>query len=321
MKNQRGSVLVFVILLIPLLLFLVGIGLDTGMITYTRAVGQSSVDASALAAASALPTGDIDEVNARAAHFGNDFVISENSVNLVVFDEAKDRAGQHDALRLASGIAEANAVRVSLENSSPYGGTTGGAIRTPSFLTPIARLLGAEAASHVDINVTATAVLKGKPDLPIAIKENQCAVGPKTLWRQSEKNENICWTTYTLDPANAPTVRELIEDTSCTKVPPVQKGTEINFNNGEIHNAHVLLDSARGPFDGSQCFLIPVIPSTSKCNQSAEILSFAKVCVIETGKSGPGYINVKIESCDTSLLGAASMCSQTVLVRDRKSGM
>ena len=55
--NERGTVLIFVTLSIVLLLIMVGMGLDTGHLVYVRAQGQAAVDAAALSAASAIPTG------------------------------------------------------------------------------------------------------------------------------------------------------------------------------------------------------------------------------------------------------------------------
>jgi uncharacterized membrane protein len=52
--NDRGSVIVFVTLIITLLLVMVGIGLDTGMLTYVRSQAQPAADAAALAEASGL---------------------------------------------------------------------------------------------------------------------------------------------------------------------------------------------------------------------------------------------------------------------------
>ena len=57
-KNERGFALVFATLMIVLLLVVVGMGLDTGHLIYVRSQGQPAVDAAALAAASAIPTGD-----------------------------------------------------------------------------------------------------------------------------------------------------------------------------------------------------------------------------------------------------------------------
>jgi Flp pilus assembly protein TadG len=49
-NNQKGSVLVFMTLMIVLLMIMVGMGLDTGSLVYIRAQGQAAVDAAALAA-------------------------------------------------------------------------------------------------------------------------------------------------------------------------------------------------------------------------------------------------------------------------------
>src|SRR5262250_2948411 len=80
-NNNRGTVLIFVTLLIVLLLVMVGMGLDTGHLVYVRSQGQAAVDAAALAAASAIPTGSDTEVNDRAAAFDskNDYVASPNN--------------------------------------------------------------------------------------------------------------------------------------------------------------------------------------------------------------------------------------------------
>jgi len=56
MNNQHGSVIIWVTLMITLLLVMVGMGLDTGQMTYTRNQGQVAVDAAALAAISGLPS-------------------------------------------------------------------------------------------------------------------------------------------------------------------------------------------------------------------------------------------------------------------------
>lgn len=62
-KNQRGSILVFMTLMFVILFVMVGIGLDVGFMTYTRNTSQSALDAAALSAVSGLPaaqTGNSD---------------------------------------------------------------------------------------------------------------------------------------------------------------------------------------------------------------------------------------------------------------------
>ena len=82
-NNQRGSVLVFLTLSIVLLLVMVGMGLDTGHLVYVRAQGQAAVDAAALAAASAIPTGSATEVNDRADAFNSKNNYADSSNNLI----------------------------------------------------------------------------------------------------------------------------------------------------------------------------------------------------------------------------------------------
>ena len=58
--------LVFMTLMIVLLMIMVGMGLDTGQLTYSRSMGQAAVDAAALSAVSALPGRKPAEVQGRA---------------------------------------------------------------------------------------------------------------------------------------------------------------------------------------------------------------------------------------------------------------
>src|SRR5215470_15447745 len=102
-KNERGSVLIFATLVIVLLLIMVGMGLDTGYLAYVRSQGQPAVDAAALAAASAIPSGNMTTVTDQATKFnpgatnpgaGNNYVsssssnhqIGANNVTLVKYD-------------------------------------------------------------------------------------------------------------------------------------------------------------------------------------------------------------------------------------------
>jgi Flp pilus assembly protein TadG len=71
LKDQQGSVLVFVTLMIVILMVMVGLGLDTGQITYVRNQGQAAVDAAALAAVSGLPSRSPAEVQGRAAAYNS----------------------------------------------------------------------------------------------------------------------------------------------------------------------------------------------------------------------------------------------------------
>src|SRR5438445_11536517 len=82
-KNERGSVIVFVTLIIVLLLIMVGMGLDTGHLAYVRAQGQPAVDPAALPAAAAIPTNNPDTVRGQATrlNYGTANTGGNNYVN------------------------------------------------------------------------------------------------------------------------------------------------------------------------------------------------------------------------------------------------
>src|SRR5687768_15936215 len=125
--NERGSVLVFITLMIVLLMVMVGLGLDTGHLAYIRAHGQPAVDAAALAAVSGIPSGSLAEVQNRAAGFNtkNTFLgstadassqIGANNVTLIEYDAATG------SVTRTTDITKANGARVALEDSNPYAG-------------------------------------------------------------------------------------------------------------------------------------------------------------------------------------------------------
>src|SRR5688500_832808 len=148
-RNERGSVLVFVTLMIVLLVIMVGMGLDTGHLAYIRSQGQPAVDASALAAASAIPTNSTTEVNNRAASFNsaNDYLDSPNNqigsanITYVNYDTSSNSFTAQ-----GSTIAGANGVRVALETNNPYGGSPNNPMKSPLFLTPLFNVLGTPTA-------------------------------------------------------------------------------------------------------------------------------------------------------------------------------
>ncbi|HET8671002.1 MAG TPA: pilus assembly protein TadG-related protein, partial [Candidatus Saccharimonadales bacterium] len=180
-RNERGSVLVFVTLMMVLLFVMVGMGLDTGQLTYVRSQGQPAVDAAALAAVNALPTLDINEVHQRAAVLnynstsktGNNYLDSKNNTigasNVSLLTYSYDANGDMIFTNAAS-IASANAVRVALESTNPYDNTAKATpMKSPVFLTPLLNLLGQSTKGTQNVSVSAVAVLTAIPGMPIAI--------------------------------------------------------------------------------------------------------------------------------------------------------
>lgn len=178
-RNEDGYVLIFATLMIVLLLILVGMGLDTGHLAYIRSQGQPAVDAAALAAASAVPSGKWSAVTDRAAKFnpggtnpgtGNNYLnspdneIDQQNVTLVKYDNA---TGEFTTSGV--NITNANGARVALENNNPYGGTAGKAMKSPLFLTPLLNLFGQTTETTANVSVSAVAVNQALPALPIVV--------------------------------------------------------------------------------------------------------------------------------------------------------
>jgi Flp pilus assembly protein TadG len=181
-NNERGSVLVFVTLMMVLLFVMVGLGLDTGHLSYIRSQGQPAVDAAALAAVNALPTLSITEVEQRAGVLnynsgsnagGNNYLnspnnlIGKNNVTLINYDASDPN---NPIITKAASIATANGVRVALESTNPYdGAATATPMKAPLFLTPLLNLLGQNTKGTQNVSVSAVAVLTAIPGMPVAI--------------------------------------------------------------------------------------------------------------------------------------------------------
>ncbi len=334
-QNEKGSVVVFATLLIVLFMIMVGLGLDTGQLAFVRSQGQTAVDAAALTAASGLPiaggaqvTGRVDDFNAT-----NDYVESPTNKigsSNITYVQYNDSSG---AIIDLPDATNANGVRVALEQKNPYtGASSGTGITTPVFLTPLLNLFGAPAPAKTDISVSAVAVLKAVPGIPIAIMTKLCngsSTVPNVMLRQTNANvDNSCWTTYTDNPPSAKAVQELFgKSATCSGLPSqsdlVTIGTLIELNNGqEASTYQEAKDLFLAPQNLGKCWIVPVVPNSTKCNQSDPILEWAKICPTEVEKQGnPKYIKANI-TCNQDLFKTKdNLCFSPRLVRDTKSGM
>jgi len=332
-RNHDGSVLVFVTLMIVLLMVIVGMGLDTGWITYVRSQGQPAVDAAALAAASGLIQGTSEvETRASALNATNNYVgsgsnsIGVNNITYIKYDEAKRTISRVDA-------AVANGVRVALETTNPYGGTNPASpIVSPLFMAPLFKLFGADVNSKTNISVSAVAYLKNRPGFPVALR--QCTPGPDQYLIWSPMTiETACWTTYTINPSNEPIIEGMVEGTKCDRIPAVSDGQPIYLNNGTIATVLDSVSKTYGPFPPNRpCFTIPVVAYSTNCNQQSPITGFADICITEVQKGGQpttmpdgGQSNHYLKAdvtCNVSLSDKPpNSCSLPVLVRDKLSGM
>jgi Flp pilus assembly protein TadG len=336
-KNERGSVLIFATLIIVLLLIMVGMGLDTGHLSYVRSQGQPAVDAAALAAAAAIPlatkSGNLTDITDQAVKFnpggtnpgpGNNYVssptnkITDKSVTLVKYDPTT-------ATFTTSGVtvANANGVRVALENNNPYGGTAEAAMKSPLFLTPLFNLFGQTANATADVSVSAVAVIRALPGLPIVVAKSLCGT-TDTLDLRTGGKGTAGWETYYIDNTSTDQLRNLWESLPfCQGQPIVDVGYCGNIANGANNTIANEILKPMFKANPNDCYLVPVVENSGNFNQCQKIADWAQFCPIggEAAVLGPGQFYGKITCGQTTWDSRDSKCYVPFLVRDKKSGM
>ncbi|HEU0047235.1 MAG TPA: pilus assembly protein TadG-related protein [Nitrososphaera sp.] len=190
LKNQSGSVIIFITLVVVLLLVVVGMGLDTGWVVYSRSMGQRAVDMAALAGAAGVAAGNPAKVkaNVETLNTTNDYVkasgnqidgtVNGNNVTLIHYDAKATPQIQLATGVTGSSVGNANGARVALEQTNPHTGNTSNTpISTPSFLMPLMNAVapvfnfgsGRNTPASTNVNVSAVAVIESQPSLPFAV--------------------------------------------------------------------------------------------------------------------------------------------------------
>ena len=353
-KNDRGAVLVFITLMIVFLMIMVGMGLDTGHLAYIRSQGQPAVDAAALAAASAIHTGDPAQVENRAKAFNstNNYLDSKNnqigSTNITYINY---NAGTN-TFTTQAGIAGANGVRVALETTNPYGGTPNTPMKSPLFLTPLFNLLGIPTSSTTNVSVSAVAIVKTAPDLPIAMEQTLCkdkvngqyAKVEAKLLQSNAADETSGYTTFYINNASKTEINNLLQGSlGCSGAASVGIGFCTELNNGQISTIYDDFNSVflKGKLEQPEArsYLIPVVATGVTYNQCSKILDFARFWPKQSPDTpgDPGWGIGKTKSADGKgydkyIIGDIkcgadpndapwAKCHVTNLVRDAKSGM
>jgi hypothetical protein len=314
-------------------------GLDTGHLTYVRSQGQPAVDAAALAAAAAIPSGDLTTVTDQATKFdpggtnpgpGNNYVsspynkITSNNMTLVHYDNTTGAITTSGVTIDPSAAlnVRANGVRVALENNNPYGGTVGAAMNPRLFLTPLFNLLGQTTSATADVSVSAVGVIRALPGLPIAGSQNLCDT-TATLDFQSGGSSTSGWETYYITNASTTQVRDLWAALPfCQGQPVVDIGYCGNIANGV--NATIFNQILKPMFQANpnDCYLLPVVPNAGNFNQCQTIVDWAQFCPDKTNAfPGQGKLYGKVTCGQSTWTSRDTKCYVPFLVRDTKSGM
>jgi Flp pilus assembly protein TadG len=334
LRNQSGAVMVFVTFMIVLLMIMVGMGLDTGQLSYTRSMGQAAVDSAALSAVSGLPSRDAAQVTARTAEFNsiNDYTGSSKNllaganVSYVKYDFASNTITNYN-----EPIATANGVRVALEGGS--------AIKTPMFLTPLMNLFGTKTSGVQNVNVSAVATITTRPAIPIALWSNNCLQNGVTYTnriiqmqhpdQEADGNENACWTTFLDCSSGALDIKagfEVADTCSGNAINgQIQIGTPICQNKGMVNSVMGTAGDFFMTEHPNRWWLVPVIGGGGNCaaEDPTKIINWAKIHPKEIVKGGnPKYIKADVV-CGPNLIYEdleSSLCFQHRLVREPGKG-
>ena len=331
LKNEKGSVLIFITLMIVLLMIMVGMGMDTGHLVYSRTTGQTAVDAAALAAVSALPLRNAGAVESRAAGFNskNDYVgSSSNAIGVANVSYVRYDFATNTITNYSEPIGTANGVRVALEG--------GAAIPTPAFLTSLFNLFGQSAPGVNNVSVSAVSVIKSKPAIPIALWENQCTgsgidvkIQMQHPDQKADGNENACWTTFFDCSSGAPDIKAgFTTAESCSGgsiAGDLNIGAMICQNRGQVNTVMKTADEFFLTDNPNRWWIVPVIGGTKNCDAKnpTKIVNWAKIypkAVVKTGN--PKYILADVV-CGPTIAEELdpSLCFSHRLVREPAKGM
>jgi Flp pilus assembly protein TadG len=344
LKNDSGSVLVFATLMLVLLLVMVGLGLDTGWLTFGRSMGQRAVDMAALAGAAGLARGSAAAVKQNIEGITNDYVkepsnsidgtVGGNNVMLVNYNPVTGGITPEPDIDRATGV------RVALETTNPYTNAgSSSAINTPQFLMPLLNLLGFNTSSSSNVNVSAVAVYSTIPGIPLAL--GGCTTGEKSIFFQTPSGganpNNSAWTTYTVHETNTPDIIARIRSiVNCQGGGAATIGTPICLSNGQntpvVREFELLADPS-----GNTCYFTPVVaPQTTFTGCTGDdnvIQAWASVCIKHVcappdSKTNPNctdkgskYIVADVQSCSLTDRDRVGQCFRHSLVREPNAGM
>ena len=347
LRNDSGSILVLATLLTVLLLVMVGLGLDTGWLTFGRSMGQRAVDMAALSGAAGLAQGSAAAVknNIEIIRTTNDYVKeSSNTIDGTVGGKNVMLVNYNRATGVITAepdIAKANGVRVALETTNPYTNAgSSSAINTPQFLMPLLNLLGFSTSTSSNVNVSAVAVYSTIPGIPLAL--GRCTPGEQNMFFQTPSGganpNNSAWTTYTVKETNTPDLIARIKSIiNCQGGGEATIGTPICLSNGQNTPVVQEFEQLADPF-GNKCYFTPVVADQNTFNgcsgEENKIKAWAEVCIKhvcappDSNKNpncnkdiGEKYIVADVKRCDLTDSERVGQCFKHSLIREPNVGM
>ncbi len=331
LKNERGSILLYVTGSLVALMLFVGLVIDGGWTTYVRNQGQAAVDAAALSAASVIPKYQKGIAAPLTIELGAT-AFAQNALSLTSANTVMNRV---PTLTLTKNIdclaynqknntftcedpgctgtcarGQVNAVRVSIADSAKGNN----AINTPLFF---GKLVG---MPSMRINASAVGYLgcprKMRPDLPLAFcadsidYPNQCGV--RDALQASSGTNNSAFYAPAGMPASDAICRAFVNNP--LSLPETEAGDQVNLNNGQLTNCLQAIASAfstKKNASGEWCVFLPVFSGscTSSFNQNRPVAGLAEMCITAVKATGsPKYVRGFLKCGDTLLGSGGGSC-------------
>jgi len=273
LREQSGATAVITAVVLVVLVGAAALAVDVGQIYAVQGELKRAVEAGALAGARALWPFDLPRFQVpdpalypscamAAANAASTATHAANKVAGAPLGGATVEVGHWNFVTKTFSLGcpnDANAVRVTATKTA-----------VPTFF---AKVFG---TNSFDKTASAVAVMDwvkavGKGCLPIAINKNY-AIPNTDLYINftPDKVDDGGWFTDVLDPANARTLRDYIQNDSC---PPLIIGDIINLNNGNDTSVLQLLQAELAAHGGTWEVVLPVVTADT-FNQSWPIDSF-----------------------------------------------
>ncbi len=292
LRNNHGTVIIFVTLFFLLTMLFVSVGIDAGWMTYVRNQGQASVDAAALSGASGIPR------------------YNETGDDSVVITMVQALNGENTVMNKPAGITASNLEVVAYNStthlvSTPASFSDVNGIRvTRGFDTPLffGRLLND--GQTPTINVSAVAVTRLRPSLPFNLIDDPLPGEIIYEITQSPSpSDNSSYTSFFTVSTSDEVLNTFLNKPGT--IPCLMAGDQIELNNGQVNT---VLKNIKGIFNTNKTpdpnspsgvswqVLVPIIsPSDFDSNnpvQTAPIANFAVLNITEVKTQGdPKFIS------------------------------
>lgn len=333
-KGNNGQAIVYVALFITVMFMFVALSINAGLLTYGKNQGQAAVDASALAAAAAIPnynaSGNPSKVYAVAEGLNNQNTVMSEAANIV---------GSTD-LEFCTGNASGNFV---CEPSPADPAQVGGVQVTKTYPADMYLTGFLDGDDTKNLTVSATGWLGGpgglSPDLPVAVCSQevefdpdnlQCVQNKSTKFSPNDADSGAWWTPIDFS-ASSSDCDYFVNHPD--EIPFLSLGEEVNLNNGEITSCHQEIRKRFQGCNSSVCALDPEDPARKACtaiipivncegsiNQQLPVEGFAAICVtkVQSVPASKAHIDGELK-CDVTAANTISPFGRKFLTKHRLS--